>query len=201
MVTGIYQIINLITNKFYIGSSIDIKARWSIHKHRLNKNKHDNVLLQFAWNKYGSNAFEFKLLELCDKEDLIKIEQKWLDKTKCYARNIGYNINSLANSVVGLKWSDESRQRFSEKKKGFKASFETRTKMSITRKSRGHIHSAILKGRKQSEEWKNKKALANRKFDKWPCADGKKCKCQICMNTRRLDQQKYRKKLRESAGW
>ena len=202
MVAGIYKITNLITNLFYIGHAKDIELRWKSHESTLNRNIHDNSYLQAAWNKYGAENFEFVAIEgVEDLDKLIEREQYWINLTQCYKRHIGYNLNINASGVLGLKWSKSSREKLSLAKKGFKASAETRAKMSVVQKARGPYHSSLLKGRKQSEEWKNKKALAARKLNKWPCEDGRKCKCKVCMNTRRLDQQKYRAKLRESSGW
>lgn len=54
MKSGIYQIINKSTNKFYIGSAIDLKKRKREHFHHLNHNKHRNKHLQSSWNKHGT---------------------------------------------------------------------------------------------------------------------------------------------------
>jgi len=97
-IMGIYQITNMVNNKFYIGSSIDIPKRWKQHTSDLKKNKHTNKHLQFAWNKYTEKNFNFQILELVLDEDSLKlIEQKWINKTKCFDGNIGYNISVEAN--------------------------------------------------------------------------------------------------------
>lgn len=52
--TGVYQILNLVNNKSYIGSAAQsFTIRWNRHIVALNLNKHHNVPLQRAWNKYG----------------------------------------------------------------------------------------------------------------------------------------------------
>ena len=48
---GIYKIINKVNGKYYVGSSLNINKRWSVHKSALSKNKHHNDHLQNAWNK------------------------------------------------------------------------------------------------------------------------------------------------------
>jgi group I intron endonuclease len=93
-IMGIYKIINIKNNKIYIGSSADIHKRWCQHKTSLNKNKHCNKHLQAAWNKYGEESFKFEIVELVDDEEvLFSAEQKWINKTKCYDGNYGYNIS------------------------------------------------------------------------------------------------------------
>ena len=52
MLSGIYKITNIINNKFYIGSAVDLKEREYEHFRRLFKNNHCNILLQNSFNKY-----------------------------------------------------------------------------------------------------------------------------------------------------
>ena len=76
---GVYKIINIVNNKYYIGSSKDIDFR--IHKHflELKGNRHKNKHLQSAYDKYGENNFRYIILELCDIEDLICKEQFYIN--------------------------------------------------------------------------------------------------------------------------
>ena len=69
--SGIYCIENIITNKKYIGQSIDVNERWRKHISELNHNYHHNDYLQKAWNKYGEDSFKFYVLEYCDCGDLL----------------------------------------------------------------------------------------------------------------------------------
>lgn len=79
MKSGIYKITNILNDKSYIGLSYNIKQRWKHHKCLLNKNKHHNLHLQSAWNKYGKKYFTFKVLEYCDLEVLPEREIYWID--------------------------------------------------------------------------------------------------------------------------
>lgn len=88
-ISGIYYIKNIITNKYYIGQSIDIYKRWHRHKSLLNKNKHDNFFLQADWNQYGKNAFVFCIIRSCKKRYLNRFEKLYI---KIYnAFDSGYN--------------------------------------------------------------------------------------------------------------
>ena len=80
IISGIYQIKNIVSGKIYIGSSVNILHRWEIHKSDLNNNKHHSIVLQRAWNKYGAGAFEFSILETCFIFALIFREQYYIDK-------------------------------------------------------------------------------------------------------------------------
>jgi len=61
---AIYAIINRATNKIYIGQTRDISNRRSSHFAALRLNRHRNRHLQAAFNKYGANAFAFRILEI-----------------------------------------------------------------------------------------------------------------------------------------
>ena len=60
--TGIYQIVNLIDGKRYIGSSSNLKNRLNEHNRCLNKNCHHSKYLQNAYKKYGTGNFKFEIL-------------------------------------------------------------------------------------------------------------------------------------------
>lgn len=134
--SGIYIIRNLINDKIYIGSSADVNKRIVTHKSRLNLNKHHSIILQRAYNKYGSENFVFEIFEYIeDKTKLLEREQNWLDFFKPE-----YNISKIAGSpMLGKKHSDATKKLLSEQRKGhkhygpFKHSDETKELMSKLR--------------------------------------------------------------------
>ncbi|MCX6059455.1 MAG: GIY-YIG nuclease family protein [Chloroflexi bacterium] len=97
-ISGIYQIKCTSNGKFYIGSAIDMHDRCEHHRSSLRWKNHINSHLQCAWDKYGENNFEFAVLEPVEKSRLLKAEQEWLDKTRCFEREIGFNICPTAGS-------------------------------------------------------------------------------------------------------
>ena len=96
--SGVYQIRCVPTGKIYIGSAVDLKARWDMHRRRLRRGNHSNIHLQNAWDKYGETKFVFLVLEYANKTDLLEVEQKWIDKTGCVDKAIGFNIYDVAGS-------------------------------------------------------------------------------------------------------
>lgn len=78
--SGIYML--LISNKFYIGSSLCISQRLFCHKRRLRIGKHENIILTNHYKKYGEDACFFKVLEYCDKEELLSREKFYIDALK-----------------------------------------------------------------------------------------------------------------------
>jgi group I intron endonuclease len=109
MNSGIYIIKNIINNKIYIGSSMNIKKRWAEHKSDLIKNKHHSRTLQKSYNKHGLENFIFEVLEFVkhkNHKELFSLEQKYLDKYKPYERHVGYNISKSSMGPVGVKRED-----------------------------------------------------------------------------------------------
>lgn len=104
--SGIYKIINIVNNKKYIGSAVDPKARFYTHKSSLRKKRHHSIILQRAWDKYGEHCFSFEIIEECEKENLIKREQYYLDMMLPE-----YNVSKKANSCLGIKCSEESSRK------------------------------------------------------------------------------------------
>lgn len=106
---GIYKIINTINGKCYIGSSININNRWGKHKALLRHNKHENIKLQNAWNKYGEENFEFVVVKECENEILLEEEQNYLNelgaqdfinKINKNFDEICYNVSPIANTCI-----------------------------------------------------------------------------------------------------
>lgn len=84
---GIYRIRNLVNDKCYYGSAKNIKRRWSKHKSQLKNNRHENIILQRAWDRYGEENFVFEVIEECNETILLATEQKYLNSNPEY--NIG----------------------------------------------------------------------------------------------------------------
>ncbi len=101
--TGIYMIKNEINGKFYIGSAVNIERRWNEHKSLLNRNIHSSPKLQNSWNKNGKDKFFFEIIQYCEKEELIKNEQYWINLL-----TPEYNILKIAGSSLGYKQTKES---------------------------------------------------------------------------------------------
>lgn len=85
----IYKIINIVNNKFYVGSTNNKYERFRTHRNKLRANKHHCAHLQAAWNKYGEDAFIFHVVEsVTDELELQAAEdlwlQEWVGKLECY---------------------------------------------------------------------------------------------------------------------
>ena len=102
---GIYQILNKINGKLYIGSTSEsFRKRFNLHKYHLRNDKHKNSHLQYAWNKYGEESFEFSIIEISEiKEEVLDREQYYIDSFDF--ENL-YNINPFASG--GLQFDEET---------------------------------------------------------------------------------------------
>lgn len=116
---GVYKI-DFGTNKFYVGSSIDIRKRKLNHLSQMKRGTSNCKLLQKAFNKYGLDKFNFTIIELT--ENIRGREMFWINKTDSV--NNGYNI-ALDTSIpmLGRKHSKETKKLMSEKAKGNKGRF------------------------------------------------------------------------------
>lgn len=90
-ICGVYKITNKVNNKIYVGSSNNVKYRWSQHKIQLKNNIHKNPHLQRAWNLYGESNFVFEIIEECRPNIQFEREQHYLNELNPFDDN-GYNI-------------------------------------------------------------------------------------------------------------
>jgi group I intron endonuclease len=166
-VSGVYQIRNMVNGRLYVGSAVRIWSRWTIHRRQLNRGTHHSVVLQRAWNKYGEDSFDFSVLEFCDSDRLIEVEQSFID-----GLSPDYNIAPRAGSQLGYKHSEEARRRMSQSRPkdfspmtGKRHAEETKKRISESRKGKGGGPrsperlakiSAALKGRAVSEEMRQR---------------------------------------------
>jgi group I intron endonuclease len=157
MARGIYKIINVVNNKFYVGSAVDLKRRKTRHFSELRTGKHNNRHLQAAWVKYGEQSFVFVVVEeLPDDADLLAAENVWLKEHvgKDYCYNLGVDATApmtgfggelsptwgrkrtpeelAAQNWSGKKHTQESKEKIRQHLIGKPKSAEVRAKISAT---------------------------------------------------------------------
>ena len=131
MACGIYQWVNKVNRKRYIGSGVKIERRRSQHLSALRFGCHGNDHFQAAWNEYGEDQFSFEILRECDPDDLLMWEQTYID---CYEPEALYNLNLEVDRPPSC--SEETRRKMSEARKGRSHTEETLRKLSEARKTR-----------------------------------------------------------------
>ena len=112
---GIYMITNTITNKKYIGQSIDIEKRWRTHKKKSTWKSQPNNYLYRAMNKYGIDKFKFEILCECNEDELNDLEIEYIKQYDTFEN--GYNETPGGSCY---KMTDEMKRKISEANKGEK---------------------------------------------------------------------------------
>lgn len=107
--SGIYKITNLVNQKFYIGSSVNLYNRFHTHSTKLKHNIHSSKHLQASYNKYGKDNFIFEVIEYCNKEICVEREQYYLNILKP-----SYNKRADATLNLGVKNSKETKNKISK---------------------------------------------------------------------------------------
>lgn len=148
MTRCIYKIINVINNKFYVGSAVNFEKRKARHLWRLRRGDHANKHLQAAWQKYGDKAFVFAVVEVVpESADLLAAENVWLKQHvgKDYCYNLGTDATAPTrgwvqekNPMWGRKFfhTDAAKARIGAAAKARVQSPEERAKRQATLKGR-----------------------------------------------------------------
>lgn len=140
MIGYIYKIINKVNGRFYIGSTINFDKRKERHLYELKNNKHHNIFLQRAFEKYGVDTFEFYIREkeVNDVKELQMLEERYINY--CWKSGMLYNISKkgsggdlisyhpnndnfrkLQSKIVKERYANlsiEEKNKLSEKMKG-----------------------------------------------------------------------------------
>lgn len=169
--TGIYAIVNILTNTRYIGQSVHVETRKREHFNALRSGVHFNPHLQNAFNYYGENNFIFEVLEECTESALSDREVYWMEEYGGQDSNLLYNIaaggrntSGANNPNYGKHWSEAWKTEQSQKMKKFFSNPDNHPMY-------GKHHSdeskqkiaASLKGRHQSEEANRKRSQTLKK--------------------------------------
>ncbi len=173
----VYVITNLINGKQYVGD------------HSTN-NMEDGYLgsgrpyFERAKKKYGKENFERKILEFFDlKEEAFEAQEKYINEYKTLSPD-GYNISPKGGHNVHGCWSEESKKRMSELKKGTIHSEETKNKIG-----------KALRGKKHTKETIENRKRRNKKYTKITSEETKK-KISKSMKNRKLSDE-HKKRISE----
>ena len=149
IVSGVYRITNTANGKFYVGSAVNLRERWTRHKYRLRSKQHHNEHLQRSFLKHGEECFVFDVLELVGRDALIEREQYWIDTLRPE-----YNLSPTAGNIAGYKHTEEHKQRMSKNMTGVK-------RQPLSEEHKRKIAEAGV-GRKCPQETRNKLSAAHK---------------------------------------
>jgi hypothetical protein len=116
---GIYLIRNLVNDKVFVGSSVDLPAMFNRIRFQLAAGAHPNKPLEADWKLFGGPKFEFEVLEeLVHKDDpnydykadLEVLEDLWLEKLEPYGDK-GYNEKKKTREERLRMIASQNRER------------------------------------------------------------------------------------------
>ncbi|HWS83372.1 MAG TPA: NUMOD3 domain-containing DNA-binding protein, partial [Ktedonobacteraceae bacterium] len=152
--SGIYAIINQRNQHIYIGSAVNLFRRKKEHFKDLEAGKHNNPHLQNAYNRDGSKAFLFVVVEHVEHvENLISREQHYIDNL-----SPKYNIAPIAGSTLGIMYSPEVKAKLSAARRGnpqtleYQARATEAARIANTGRKLSLEHIEKLRGRKHTSE-------------------------------------------------
>ena len=96
---GIFQVRNLVNDKIFVGSTMNLDAMFNRIRFQLYAGSHPNKDLEADWKRYGTGKFAFEVLEEIFprddvnynfQADLETLEDLWLEKLQPYGEK-GYN--------------------------------------------------------------------------------------------------------------
>lgn len=124
--SGVYLWRNLVNKKIYIGSSVNLRARFYCYFDLNYLNKYKNLYICRALLKHGHSNFSLEILEYCDPSDVLKRENYLFELLLP-----NYNISKEPTApMLGRKHSDKSKALIGAASLGRKHTSETKAKMS-----------------------------------------------------------------------
>lgn len=146
-ISGVYKITNKITGDFYIGSSKNIRKRWTEHRSPSVQKEHLGMLIYQAFQQYGLENFDFEIIE--ETDNLKNREQYFIDLLKpvynTYAATTGMTIKEYNKQYQkSEKWHQYQKQygkQYSKSEEGHQRQEQYRK----SEKGRRAIRKAVTK--------------------------------------------------------
>jgi len=132
----IYKVTNIINNKIYIGQTIrNVDDRWKQHIKDSKQKRYKHIHFYRALNKYDIDNFTIETIDYVLYEDIKELKDKLNELEKYYILKFdsfknGYNSSLGGEGNVGLKHSDESKEKMRKANLGRTQTDETRKKKS-----------------------------------------------------------------------
>lgn len=118
----IYKLTNTLNNKIYIGlttETISERCRKRIAEAKYRESRNSYILN--AIRKHGSKVFKVEQLDTANTlEELQQKEIFYIEKYNSTNRNIGYNLTKGGEGNLGLKMSEETKEKIRQKHLGVK---------------------------------------------------------------------------------
>lgn len=145
-VTGVYVLYSTNTDRYYIGSSINIYLRVTDYIQPGYQTARPNHPIVRAILKHGLDNFQVLLLKECSSTDVRAAEQEAIDRYKP-----AYNQLMTVGSSLGFTHSEETKAKLSEQKTGTTRSEESRRSQAKTITGPGNHRYGIVRSEEDKE--------------------------------------------------
>jgi group I intron endonuclease len=146
----IYRITNVLSNKVYIGQTINEKRRWQAHKSYAKNPERTGQYIHRAMKKYGTENFVYEVIATCrTQEEADESEMLLIKRYDSRNPTMGYNLApggdaawnaglpSELQPMYGKKQSEHFKQRMSEVHGGKIAPHTEQWKIDMSKKMTG----------------------------------------------------------------
>lgn len=122
---GVYKFTNKKNGKVYIGKALNLRRRYSAHKHNAKKENPSSYFYKSV-KKHGLQNFYYSLIEVFPTTArefnpfLLERESFWIKIYDAANDAKGYNACEYSNDLTGCKFSEETCKKMSESRKGEK---------------------------------------------------------------------------------
>ena len=110
-ISAVYKIVNEVTGDFYVGSSKDVKRRWTEHKSPSEWKRKSNNPMYKDMQKYGVDKFRFQILVPVMPEYLKQVEQELIQMLHPSYNN--YNAKGW-----DVERQKEAKKKYQQSEKG-----------------------------------------------------------------------------------
>ena len=147
-ISAVYQIVNRATGEQYVGSSMNVKARWANHKRPGLWKKYPNNKLYQAFQEYGIDKFEFLIIVPVKPEYLRQVEQEFIELLNpVYNQKNAKGLNVERNKEIRKNYYN----KYSQTEKG------------------KEVHRKAMKKYSQTEKGKEYRKNYNREYQRQLC--------------------------------
>lgn len=156
-ISGVYEIVNIITGDLYIGSTVDLKRRKIQHLCESTWRKNPNKQLYKDIKQYGKNNFLFKPIWLCNPEELKKYEQLAIEKYRPQ-----YNIRDAYTRLSKEEYQKKYRKEKADSIKQYHKQYEKEHADSIKQYQKQWY-------KENADSIKQQKKQYNKQYDNQQC--------------------------------
>ena len=166
----IYEIVNNINNKKYIGSTNNLKDRFNRHKRELKNNKHHSIYFQRFYNKYIPKLSINILYKSNDETYIRKLEEKLINENY---ENL-FNVSKLASGGDLISYNPKRDKIVENTSKAVKLRYENLSneeKIELREKYLGKKNGNYKNGKCSKDYLENQRVLKNEIVKKFGLKD------------------------------